>query len=344
MVAVTLVAFAVAVAGWEVYCRSVEWLRPSTRNSDGLWAMTRDRVDREDGGVAIIGSSRVLFDIHLATFRELTGRLPIQLALEGTNPAPFLTHLAQESPFRGVLIVGVTEFLFFAPVADVDDRYTAIQSYRDRTPADRASQLLSMNLVEPVAAFYDPDFALFPILRRQPWWPERQGLAPVLPAVRKLSNMARTRQNLMWDRVERDPAFQKIARDTWLAFLNAPPPPVTPEQMATHVDRVMAQARADVAAIRARGGDVVFLRSPSAGPFRDIERVAFPRDQFWEPLLKKVDAAGVHFEDHPDMGTFELPEWSHIAAGQTAPYTRALVPHLRAALEARGTPRPELGR
>ena len=72
--------------------------------------------------------------------------------------------------------------------------------------------------------------------------------------------------------------------------------------------------------------------------------MAFPRQQFFDRLVKTADAAGVHFEDFPDMQVFELPEWSHIAAEQTGPYTRALVPHLRAALEARGTPRRELGR
>ncbi len=341
--AVTLAVVLGSMAAWEIYCRTVEWLRPSIRNSDGLWAMTRDRIDREDGGVAIVGSSRVLFDINLETWRELTGGLPIQLALEGTNPAPFLTHLAQESSFKGVLVVGVTEFLFFSPVPDVDDRYKTLVAFKQRTPADRASQWLSMNLFEPFAAFYDPDFALFTILRRQPWWPERAGLPPRLPAVRKLANMDRHRQYLMWDRVERDPAFQKITRDIWLAFLSAPPPPIAPEAFMKHVQGVIAQARADVAAIRARGGEVVFVRSPSAGPFLEIEHAAFPREQFFDPLVTAADAAGVHFEDLADLQGFELPEWSHIAAGQTPAYTRALVPHVRAALASRGTPRRVVG-
>jgi len=339
---VALVVFFVSLAGWEVYCREVEWLRPTLHSTDGLWHVTRDRIDREKGGVAIVGSSRVLFDINLETWRQLTGYLPIQLALEGTNPRPFLAHLARETGFSGLLVVGVTEFLFFPP--EPGDRINVLQDYRDLTPADRASIWLSMHLVEPFVAFYEPDFALFAILKRQPWWPSRRDMVPPLPDVRKLSIALPTRHTPMWNRVELDPDFQKIARDTWLLYLNAPRPDVPPDVMAKHIESVMAEVRDDVATIRARGGDVIFLRSPSAGPFLEIEHAAFPRAQFFDALLKAADAAGVHFEDYPDLQQFNIPEWSHIASGQTDAYTRALVPHLRAALEARGTPRPEVGR
>jgi hypothetical protein len=114
--------------------------------------------------------------------------------------------------------------------------------------------------------------------------------------------------------------------------------------MAKHIESVMAEVRQNVATIRARGGEVVFVRAPSSGPFYEVERMAFPKDQVWRGLLAAADAAGVHFEDHEDLQGFDLPEWSHIAAGQTDAFTRALLPHLREALAARGTPRPEVGR
>lgn len=341
-VTVALVVFLAMASGWEVYGRTVEWLKPGLTNSDGLWHVTRDRIDREDGGVVIVGSSRVLFDVNLATWRELTGLVPIQLALEGTSPRPFLTHVAQETDFNGLVVVGVTEGLFFGPNPGL--RAKVLDRYRNLTPADRASIWLSMHLVEPVVAFYKPDFALFTMLKRQTWWPHRRDMAPPRPEVRQLSTTLPTRHTPMWNRVEDDPAYQKIVRDTWLASLNAPRLQMPPEVMAKHMASLLANVRADVAAIRARGGEVVFVRAPSTGPYIEVERVAFPQDGPWSRLLATADAAGVHFLDHPDLQTFDLPEWSHIAAGQTDAFTRALLPHLRAALEARGTPRPEVGR
>jgi hypothetical protein len=334
--------FLAALAGWEAYWRAERFV-PSARNSAGLWALTRDRLDREGpGGTVIVGSSRAMFDLHLEAWREETGGLPVQLALEGTNPRPFLRHVAQDTTFSGVVVVGVTEVLFFPPVDGL--RAEVLAQYRDRTPADRLSQRISMHVVEPYLAFYDPDTALFALLRRQRFWPARRNLTPQLPVVRKLANSRRTRQADMWNKVEQDPAYRQIVRDTWLEFLNAPRPPAPPpEVMKQQMQAVLDDVADQVRAIRARGGDVVFLRLPSTGPFREAEHGGFPRERAWDPLLARADAAGVHFEDHPDLQDVELPEWSHIRADQTDRFTRALVARIRQAFEARGTPRRELG-
>ncbi len=333
------VVFVVAMGAWEAYWRA-EGFRPSYRNSDGLWAMTRDRLDREGpGGTAVIGSSRVLFDLNLEAWRDVTGRLPVQLALEGTNPRPLLRHLAADSTFDGLLVVGVTPPLFFTP--GFGFREGAFEHWTSETWAEWAGQRISMT-VEPYLAFYNFDTALFTVARRQTWWPPRDGV-PVDPVVRKLSNMRRTRQADMWSKVELDPDYREIVRNTWLAILNAPRETPPPAVLAEMLDATLDEVAADVRTIRERGGEVVFVRMPSTGPFREIENAAFPRATHWDELLRRADAAGVHFEDHGDLREVEVPEWSHIRAGDTDRFTRALIAHLRDALAARGTPREELG-
>ncbi len=336
-----VLVFALLLGGWEAYWRS-QWFRPSYRNSDGLWALTHERIASEGGrGTLIVSSSRLLFDVHLEAWREETGQLPIQLGLEGTSPRPFLSQVARETNFSGLVVVGVTPPLFFPPPRG--ERMSALALTKQWSPADRWSQHLSMRFVEPYFAFYDPDTALFTVIRRQAW-PARAGLEPRMPRVRKLSTTRITRQNDMWDRVERDPAYQKIARDTWLAFLNAPRPNVPPEVLKKGFEQLLAEVGEDVRRIRARGGEVVFVRPPSSGPFLAAENGGFPRERTWEPLLQATNAVGIHFEDHADLGDVELPEWSHIRAADTDRFTRALVRHVRAALVAKGTPREELGR
>lgn len=339
--ALTLAVFVAALAGWEGYWRSA-WFVPSYRNSDGLWTLTHDRIDREGpGGTVIVGSSRVLFDLNLEAWREETGTLPIQLALEGTGARPFLAHIAQDTEFSGLLVVGVTPPLFFPSEPGLR---TAILDYlRKESPAQRVSQLLSMTFLEPYLAFYDPDTAWFTVLERQKFWPEREGKSPSFPKVRKLSLTRRTRQNDMWNRVELDPEYRKMAQDTWLAFLHAPRPPLPPpEELKKQFEALLEAVATDVRRIRERGGEVVFVRAPSSGPFLEAEKQGFPRERTWDPLLRAADAAGVHYEDHADLQEVELPEWSHIRAQDTERFTRALIGHLRKTLAQRGTPREEL--
>ena len=330
-----------ALTGWEAYWRS-EWFVPSYRNSDGLWTMTHDRIGREGGrGTVVVGSSRVLFDLNLEAWRDETGSLPIQLALEGTGSRPFLKHVAQDTAFSGLVVVGVTEVLFFTPGEGLR---TGILDYlKKEGPSERIGQRISMTLLEPYLAFYDPDTALFDVLLRQSFWPQRPGMDPPVPKVRKLSNTRITRQSEMWERVPLDPAYRKICQDTWLAILGAKrPPPPPPEEAKKMLDALLDDVAADVRKIRERGGEVVFVRAPSAGPFREIEKKAFPREHGWDLLLERTDAVGIHFEDHVDLQDVEIPEWSHLRARDTGRFTRALLDHLRTALAERGTPRKEL--
>lgn len=328
-----------ALGGWEAYWRSQQF-RPSYRNSDGMWAMTRSRIDREGpGGTALLGSSRVLFDTHLEAWRDETGTLPVQLALEGSNPRPLLTHLANESAFNGLLVVGVTPPLFFTP--GFGYRAAALEHYRTETPAEWTGQRLSM-AIEPLLAFYNFDTALFTVVRRQSWWPEREGVL-VIPEVRKLSNMRATRQADMWSKVEHEEAYGDIVRSTWMAILEAPRELPPPDVLKKMFEELLDEVDTNVRTIRERGGEVVFVRAPSSGPFREVERGGFPRERTWDELLRHTDTVGIHFEDYPDLQDVAIPEWSHIRAGDTERFTRALIAHLREKLAERNASRPELG-
>jgi hypothetical protein len=103
------------------------------------------------------------------------------------------------------------------------------------------------------------------------------------------------------------------------------------------------QARAKLAVdkIRARGGDVVFVRPPSAPQLRVNEEAQVPRAKGWDILLRNTHSVGVHFDDLPaSVQGLTLPEWSHLdrrcATVFTDAYVRRLTEltsrlHLRAA-------------
>ena len=300
--AAALVALALAAIGigaWEMYWRVDQRVVPAYRNSDGQWAEARRRLDRsEPNATAFIGSSRTQFDIDLDAWEELTGVHGVQLALEGSNPLPILTDLADDEDFRGLLIVGITPPLVLMP--GIGAREEALDHYYRESPSEWVGTKLSYPL-EASLAFYNWDFALFTVLARQPWWPERSGLPFRPPEVRRIENMRRDRQADMWNRVEDDPAYNEIVTSTWQAIVENLPPPPPPEEAKKAFEAKLAQIAEDVGKIRARGGEVVFIRPPSSDWFREVERQVTPRERVWEPIIAAAGAVGVHFEDYPEL-------------------------------------------
>jgi len=318
-----LLVFAGTLLGWELYWRG-QGFETGYRNSEGLWAIQRRRVDQGEGdALVLLGSSRVLFDVQLPVWERLTGERPIQLALEGTSPLAALEDLAADEDFHGRVLVGVSPDLFFS---GFEYRGQVLAHYRNQTPAQRSGQWLSMHLLEPWLAYYsDDDSALFTVLERQPW-PPRDGVMSFKP-VRKLAVHEIDRNTRMWRRVETDPQYRALARSIWAQRFDAPPPPpmATPELAKAVVQRQIQRAAAAVATLRGRGVPVVFLRPPSGGRYLAFEQRVMPRERTWDPLLAATGAPGVHFEDHPSMQGLELPEWSHLSAVDADRFTEALV-------------------
>ena len=307
------------LAAWEWQWRAFG-VAPGYRNSNGQWAQQRRRIDAGEGDATVlIGSSRVLFDLQLPVWERLTGGRPIQLALEGTSPVPILEDLAADPKFTGRLLIGVAPVLFFS---DFSRRVDVLPYYRDQSPSQRAGQWLSMQL-EPVLAFYDPDFALSTVVRRQAW-PLRAGAPPDVE-VRKLSITDADRNTRMWSKVEDDPAYRALTQDIWKRLLTSRPPPPPKVAIALREKQIERAATA-IAKLHRRGVPVLFLRPPSAGLWLKIEQQAFPRAETWDRLLARTGAPGIHFEDYPQLQGYELPEWSHLSASEADRFTAALVP------------------
>lgn len=315
---IALLVFLMALGAWETHWRRFG-STPSYRNSEGLWAIQRRRIDRGEGrATVLIGSSRTLSNINLDVWERLAGQRPIQLALEGTSPIRPLEQLADDEEFTGRLIVGVAPGLFFT---GFEYRGSVFDYYEKETPSQRAGQRLSMALVEPYFAFYDPDYALFTILKRQPW-PQREGARAALE-VRKLFVSESDRNMRMWRKVEEDRQYQDLAKRIWAQEF-VPPDESKKEEGARTVDEQIRRAEAVVEKLRKRGVEVTFVLHPVDGEFAAFELGQLPRAITWDRLLQRTQASGVHFQDYPELQGLNLPEWSHLAAADAKVYTERL--------------------
>jgi len=170
----------------------------------------------------------------------------------------------------------------------------------------------------------DTDAALWTRIGRLPW-PIRDGMPPKFAQPHKVMTLRGDRQAGLFWRIERDPAYQKTVRDTSRFFAAIPLPPPTEAEIAALVE----EARIGIETIRARGGEVVFVRPPSRDPARARERSKYPRRNTWDVLLERTHSVGIHFEDVEELQGLELPESSHLAVHEQAGFTRAIGRHLR---------------
>ena len=310
------------VGAWEWRMRGLGLDAGDLDDGPSHWMAERRRVAAGDhDGVVIVGSSRIFFDTDLGAWEELTGRRPIQLALPGTNPRPLLADIAEHSDFSGLVVVGFTPDLYFLERFSYLPQFEhVIRNWRDESPSSRVGHRLGLALSGQLA-FLDEAYRLAPLIERIDI-PDRKGVRRPYLEVWKLAEHSAHRNTHMWPRLETDARLRDHARLVWGPFDGSGPKP-------EEIDRGIAETKKSVDAIRARGGEVVFVRAPSAGLYYESEQVGIPRAKTWDRLLRETGSFGIHFEDYPDMRGLEVPEWSHLSAESATRFTRAYVSALQ---------------
>jgi hypothetical protein len=311
-----------ATAAWEWRMRALGLRAGDLDDGVSHWSVERRKLAAgEHDGIVIFGSSRILFDTDLDIWEELTGRRPIQLALPGTNPRSFLVRFAEEVDFDGLVIVGITPGLYFSDFTSAFPEFLAMQdNWQDESPSRRIGHRLGL-VASRYLAFVDDQYRL-PVLVERIEVPEREGVRSPYMDVWKLSETFADRQTRMWPRLESDSRLKEHAVSVWMARDRGKP---KPEVLALAIE----ESRRAVEKIRARGGDVVFIRAPSAGGVYERELTNLPRAETWDRLLAETGAFGIHFEDFPEMQGLDVPEWSHLSAESATRFTRAYVSVLR---------------
>jgi hypothetical protein len=322
-----LVLVVIVIGGWELYLR-YSGVSISYDNGKELWADKRAMVyEPADKATVFLGSSRIKYDLDIPTWEQSTGRHAIQLAAEGSSPFSILIDLGKDPKFKGKVIVDITEPLYFSPSGPRGDRQgDYLAYYKSRTPAQRVSFLLD-RAMESQFVFLDNGFlALNAEIDENYPLPNRPGVFvfPLFPRDFQQCNF--DRQNWMTPKFLADTSLQGRVQRIWLLLMamgrDAPKPKVDP------VPGIMQATAAAVDSIRARGGEVVFVRTPSSGQMFMIEQHAFPRAKFWDPLLTATHSEGIYFLDHPETAHFVCPEWSHLKPTDAVAYTKALIPLL----------------
>ena len=319
ILATVAIGLVVGVTALELNARRLGLHPGDLDNSQVAWV--KERIRSESADFAIVGDSRILFDTDLDRFERLTGKRPVQLAIHGTSALTLLEDAASNPNFRGLLIVGLADTMFFQPFdgygeyvrrrGDFTSPSGRIGIEIDHMLQRRLAFLDSNHRLSVAAHRLDPDF--------------RAGVEGPKHDIWKVSEVGENRATWMWPRIEHDPFYTARTRWAWKGFKEKFP--YTPQLIA----KGQARAKAAVDTIRARGGEVVFVRPPSAPQLRVNEEAQVPKAKGWDRLIANTQSVGVHIDDLPlSVQNLTLPEWSHLNRKCATVFTDAYVRRLAA--------------
>ncbi len=318
---------------WELFWRS-QGFGVSYNDDESLWAHTHKKIYHSSPTrPVVIGSSRIKFDLDLDTWESIAGKKPIQLSLEGTSPRPVLTDLANDTAFKGTVLVGITEALFFQPSPNPYEIQAnkRLGFYPHWSISSQISFRINKVMESCLVFLQENTFALNALLKRLPI-ESRPGVFVFPNFPMKFTYTRFDRQTYMTPDFVKDTSMQHQMQNIWNNLVINGPPLPRPKGVvvdkAKELAKVIEEVKESVNKIRNRGGQVVFLREPSSGVFLEFEKKAFPRQTYWDKLLEETKAPGIHFTDYPTLSQFTCPEWSHLKPEDAVTYTKNLIPIL----------------
>lgn len=310
-----LVLLLLTVGIWETLVRSVG-LGPEFVDNRALWVSTRQRLNAYGtNAIAVLGASRVQRAIHPEILARELGGPVAQLAVEGTSAIPLFEDLAVDPRFRGTVLFSVAPaFSFNRKLSKLDAGNQAawVAYYRSQSRSRRIEHSFRL-AIQGLFAFRSPDASVTRVLpdillRGKP------------PTTDFKTTFADRSVSIDYAKFEPPANPQRIV-DLYLENAEA----YEADEFADLVNYVSAI----VNILKAKNSRVIFLRLPSGGIVRDLERQMFPNDSFWGYMQENIDAEFIHFEDYPDLSGYLSVDGSHIASEKSAAFTEVLAGVIR---------------
>jgi len=282
---------------------------PSVKDDEWAWAWERAHADGSPRTVALLGASRIQLGFSPEAFHAvLPGWRSVQLAIDGTQPMGTLRDLAADPAFTGIAIVDSTEDGFSAANWTRQDAQLAAYHRRWRAPGAMLERWLATAVRRRLALVSATGTRALASLLLGHGWP---------PPPYVVTHADRT-QFADFTRTDVD-----ALRHRQLARIGVPAPPDEARAQAWLGDALALEPAVDP--IRARGGNVVYLRMPTCDERWAADEIAAPKAQFWDRLAARTHAVTIHFRDEPALRDFACPDTSHIASKDGPRFTRAVL-------------------
>ncbi|PCJ50273.1 MAG: hypothetical protein COA74_03360 [Gammaproteobacteria bacterium] len=332
-IAIAGIFLVIALVVWEGFAYKMHHTPGNYQTGETyMWAAERSKLDvSNDIKVVLTGSSRVLWGFDMAIVKEHLGTQPLQLALPGTGPALFVEDIIDNTDFNGLMIVGVAPFLFNR----MDEGYFgqgAIDAYNNVSPSKYTGAKIH-DFLSDYLAFLDESFSLPELMERYSNLPYRSGSKKLMNEQWKLGNSYKERLTEMWEPVELVGSFDNIQiTNFWSGGLGRPIPEA--EEMNKMAQTSIDHYKPLLEKLRARGGDMLFIRMPTSGDYLRFSLEADYYNHMWVPMIRGLDVAAIHAMDHPELSTeLEIPEWSHLSRKSQDDFSHKITAFIDSALK-----------
>jgi hypothetical protein len=189
--------------------------------------------------------------------------------------------------------------------------------YKERTPAQQAGFYIN-HLLESQFVFLDKDWLSLGAMMDKIPLKNRPGVFSFGGFPSDFGRVKFNRQEYMTDKFSGDTVLQNIVKNIWFGFMKANK---TPPASGGKLDTMLAIVKTAVDKIKERGGQVLFVRTPSSGPFKMGENKVFPREKYWDRILAVTGCPGIHYADYPAIDHFICPENSHLSLSDAKLFT-----------------------
>jgi hypothetical protein len=310
LVTKVLVVSAVALVACELYWR-IDGARP-TQSDVLMFARNRQLVRNSTRAVALLGSSRVLAGLDPRVMKhQAPDRDFIQLAISGQSGLPLLEDLAHDPKFIALAVCEYNPAHFWSGYPFRKDE--PFLRYTHQSPYGEFVDTWITEHVKEHLAFISQNF----------WESLSRKIAPTPPV--SVYRRQRDDRFLVLQMAERDNSAQ-IAQWRQQAAL------AWDESSRATGGRAFQRIPEWVAAIRRRGGDVVFVRMPVTGSLKRIEQEYYPNDRELAASLAPQNIVLVDSRLEPALAAFRCADESHLDASDAALFSTAFT----SILESRG--------
>ena len=244
------------------------------------------------------------------------GGAPVtQLAIEGSEGLLVLEDLSRDVHFRGLLVFDVLPWNVFNDMTRHDDTSRAYVSYHSGEPWIARIEAGQRRMVQSTFVFNQvTSERLIQVCAQRGG---RTSSAYMLDPDRGC--------RIDWSRVSAAQLHKPME------YLMPPGSCASPEQLRDNLKTLDAMVRR----IESRGGRVALVCLPSTGAVGEAERIACPRDQYWDVLAATTSAVTLNWMDDPRLRKFRCPDGSHLDMHDQVEFTRIVVEDLRAKLQLR---------